>query len=36
MDAEAAARSWIDAWDRAWRGLDPEPLEAVYSSDAVH
>ena len=36
MDAEAAARAWVDAWDRAWRALDPAPLAAVYTEDAVH
>jgi len=36
MDSGAAARAWIEAWDRAWRALDPAPLEAVYTPDAVH
>ncbi len=36
MDAAAAARAWIDAWDRAWRGLDADLLEPIYTSDAVH
>jgi hypothetical protein len=36
MDGDAAARAWIDAWDRAWRALDPAPLERVYTEDAVH
>src|SRR3989442_10858522 len=36
MDAAAAARAWVDAWDRAWHALDPAPLAAVYSEDAVH
>lgn len=35
MDAEAAARAWVDAWSRAWPAADPEPLRAVYSDDAV-
>jgi hypothetical protein len=29
MDAEAAAREWVDAWRRAWPAEDPEPLAAV-------
>ena len=36
MDAKEATRLWIGAWDRAWRALDPAPLEAVYTEDAVH
>jgi SnoaL-like domain len=36
VDAEAAARAWIDAWTRAWRSLDSEPLAPVYTKDAVH
>ena len=35
MDAEAAARAWVDAWKRAWPAADPEPLRAVYGDDAV-
>ena len=35
MDAEAAARAWVDAWSRAWPAADPEPLRAVYADDAV-
>jgi hypothetical protein len=36
MDPDAAARTWIEAWDRAWRTLDPEPLRPVYAENAVH
>ena len=36
MDVVAAARTWADAWERAWRALDPEPLRAVYADEAVH
>ena len=36
MDADAATRAWIEAWDRAWRTLDPEPLQPVYGEDALH
>jgi ketosteroid isomerase-like protein len=35
MDAETAARRWIDAWRRAWPAKDPEPLAAVYADSAV-
>jgi hypothetical protein len=36
VDAEAAARAWIDAWDRAWRAKDENLLAPVYSDDAAH
>ena len=36
VDAEAAARAWIDGWTRAWRALDAELLTPVYTADAVH
>ena len=36
MDAQAAARAWVDAWTRAWRALDAELLAPVYTTDAVH
>jgi ketosteroid isomerase-like protein len=35
MDAETAAREWVDAWRRAWPAADPAPLAAVYAEDAV-
>jgi ketosteroid isomerase-like protein len=35
MDAEAAARAWIDAWDRAWRAKETAPLAAVYADDVL-
>jgi hypothetical protein len=35
VDAEAAARAWIDAWTRAWRSLDAEPLVPIFAADAV-
>jgi uncharacterized protein (TIGR02246 family) len=34
VDAQAAARAWVDAWRRAWPARDPEPLAAVYAEDA--
>ena len=36
MDTEAAARGWSDAWRRAWRALDAELLEPIYSPETVH
>jgi SnoaL-like protein len=36
VDAYAAARAWVDAWDRAWRAKDESALEPVYADDAVH
>jgi len=36
VDAQAAARAWIDAWARAWRALDAELLEPVYADETVH
>lgn len=35
MDAEAAARAWIDTWTRSWRAKDPELLAPVYAEDCV-
>lgn len=35
MDAEAAARAWVEAWQRAWPAKDPAPLAAVYAENAV-
>ena len=35
MDADAAARAWVGAWQRAWPEKDPETLAAVYAEDAV-
>ena len=36
MDAEAAARAWVDAWDRAWRARDESELAPVYADDVVY
>jgi hypothetical protein len=35
VDAEAAARAWIGAWNRAWRAKDPDALAYVYSEEVV-
>ena len=36
MDAEAAARAWVDAWARSWRTLDADLLEPIYTRETVH
>jgi hypothetical protein len=36
MNAEEAARAWVDAWDRAWRAKDETQLAPVYADDAAH
>jgi hypothetical protein len=35
VNADAAVRAWIDAWDRAWRTKDPEALTDVYAREVV-
>ena len=34
MDAEDAARAWIDAWTRSWRAKDADLLAPVYVEGA--
>jgi uncharacterized protein (TIGR02246 family) len=36
VDAEAAARAWIDGWRRAWPARDAEAVAALYAPDAVY
>jgi hypothetical protein len=36
MNADAAAGRWIDAWSRAWRALDAELLQPIYTPETVH
>jgi SnoaL-like protein len=36
VDADAGARAWIDAWTRAWRALDVDLLNSVYTAETVH
>jgi len=36
VDAEGAARAWVDAWDRAWRAKDESALAPVYSDDVIY
>jgi hypothetical protein len=35
MDAAAAARRWVEAWQRAWPSADPGALAPVYADGAV-
>ena len=35
MDATAAARAWVDAWERGWPAHDAEPIAARYAEGAV-
>ena len=36
MNADAAARRWIDAWSRSWRELDADLLQPIYRPETVH
>jgi ketosteroid isomerase-like protein len=36
VDAEAAARAWIDVWSRAWPAQDVDAIAALYTADAVY
>jgi hypothetical protein len=35
MDAETAARRWIDAWARGWSEHDSSVIAALYAADAI-
>jgi hypothetical protein len=35
MDAEAAARAWIEGWSRAWPVGNADLLEPLYAENAV-
>ena len=35
MDATAAARRWVDVWERAWPLADVDAIAALYADDAV-
>ncbi len=35
MDATAAARRWLDVWERAWPDADPDAIAALYAEQAV-
>jgi hypothetical protein len=34
VDAEAAARAWIDGWSRAWPAKDEDLVASLYAPDA--
>jgi ketosteroid isomerase-like protein len=34
MDAQAAARAWIDGWSRAWPAKDDDLVASLYADDA--
>jgi len=36
VDAEAAARRWADTWARAWRTLDADLLQPLYTDQTLH
>ena len=35
MDAEAAARRWVEGWSEGWAAADPDRIAALYADDAV-
>ena len=35
MDSEAAARAWVEAWERAWPAGDASLLAGVYAPDTM-
>ena len=35
MDTAAAARAWVEAWERAWPKGDVDTVAPVYADDAV-
>jgi ketosteroid isomerase-like protein len=35
MDAEAAARAWVEGWSRAWPARDADAVAALYADGAV-
>ena len=36
MDAETAARRWVDTWSRAWPQRDAEAIAALYADTVVY
>ena len=36
VDADAAARSWIDGWSRAWPAKDADAVAGLYAEDGVY
>jgi len=35
MDAEAAARAWVEGWTKGWEQGDADAIGALYAEDAV-
>jgi ketosteroid isomerase-like protein len=35
VDAQAAARAWVEGWTTGWENADPERIAALYADDAV-
>ena len=35
MDAEAAARRWVEGWSEGWAAADPDRIAVFYAEDAV-
>ena len=35
IDATAAAERWAQVWHDAWEALDPEPIVALYATNAL-
>ena len=35
MDAEAAARRWVEGWSEGWAAADPDRIAVLYAEDAV-
>jgi ketosteroid isomerase-like protein len=36
VDAEAAARAWIEGWTRGWEARDADAIGALYAPDASY
>jgi hypothetical protein len=36
VDAETAARHWIEGWERAWRAKDADAIAALYAERHVY
>jgi ketosteroid isomerase-like protein len=35
VDAEAAARKWVEGWSEGWAAADPDRIAELYAEDAV-
>ena len=36
MDAEAAARAWVEGWTKGWSSSDADAIGALYAEGAVY